>query len=61
MKGMDFTDADRVDADDFNLILWKGIMGNKPYPVTPSGLDLRQNRAELLAAYQQALKKKENK
>ena len=31
-KGMDFTDADRVDSDDFNLILWKGIMGKKPYP-----------------------------
>ncbi len=31
-KGMDFTDADRVDSDDFNQILWKGIMGKKPYP-----------------------------
>jgi hypothetical protein len=36
-------------------------MGNKPYPATPTGIDLRQNRAELLAAYQQALKKKEAK
>ena len=31
-KGMDFTDADRVDSDDFNQILWKGIMGKQPYP-----------------------------
>lgn len=31
-KGMDFTDADRVDPDQFNRILWKGLMGNKPYP-----------------------------
>ena len=31
-KGMDFTDADRVDATDFNRILWKGTMGNRPYP-----------------------------
>jgi len=61
VKGMDFTDADLVDADDFNLVLWKGLMGNKPYPKAPSGIDLRQNRGELLAAYQQALKKKEAK
>jgi YVTN family beta-propeller protein len=32
MKGMDFTDADRVDPDQFNRILWKGMMGKQPYP-----------------------------
>ena len=26
-------------------------MGNKPYPETPTGLDLRNNRAELLRHY----------
>lgn len=31
-RGMDFTDADRVDPDEFNRILWKGLMGQKPYP-----------------------------
>jgi hypothetical protein len=31
-KGMDFTDADLVDGTSFNRILWKGMMGNKPYP-----------------------------
>jgi hypothetical protein len=31
-KGMDFTDADLVDPAEFNRILWKGMMGNKPYP-----------------------------
>jgi hypothetical protein len=51
----------RVDADDFNVILWKGLVGNKPYPATPSGIDLRQNRWELLAPHQQAMKKKEAK
>jgi YVTN family beta-propeller protein len=56
-RGMDFTDADRVDDDDFNHVLWKGIMGKRPYPAKPTGLDLRQNRAELLARYQQSLKK----
>jgi DNA-binding beta-propeller fold protein YncE len=57
-KGMDFTDADRVDPGDFNRILWKGMMGGKPYPAAPTGLDLRQNRAELLARYRRSLKQK---
>src|SRR5262249_12065011 len=50
-KGMDFDDADLLDPHDFNQILWKGLMGNKPYPAKPTGLDLRQNREELLARY----------
>ena len=57
-KDMDFTDADRVDADGFNGILWKGMMGKKPYPKAPTRLDLRENRAELLARYQRSLKQK---
>ncbi len=48
-KGMDFTDADRLDAGAFNRILWKGLMGDKPYPAGPTGRNLRQNREELLA------------
>ena len=55
-KGLDFTDADRVDSADFNRILWKGMMGNRPYPSTPTGTDLRQNREELLARYGQSPK-----
>ncbi|MFY9843242.1 MAG: putative Ig domain-containing protein [Terriglobales bacterium] len=50
-KGMDFSDADRVDGGLFNRILWKGIMGDKPYPAAPTGIDLRQNREKLLADY----------
>lgn len=38
-KGMDFTDADRVDPSKFNRILWKGLMGNKPYPGAPARSD----------------------
>ena len=30
-RGMDFTDADRVDPAEFNHILWNGLMGNKPH------------------------------
>jgi len=48
-KGMNFTDADLVDGGAFNRILWKGMMGEKPYPARPTGKDLRQNRAALLA------------
>jgi YVTN family beta-propeller protein len=56
-KGMDFKDADLNDDDDFNHILWKGMMGRKPYPKAPTGLDLRENRDQLLARYQKAMKK----
>ena len=57
-KDMDFSDADRVDAAVYNRILWKGMMGNKPYPAGPTGLDLRQNREKLLASYRRSLKQK---
>lgn len=60
-RGLDFSDADLVDGGQFNRILWKGIMGNKPYPAAPTGLDLRQNRAQLLAHYQQTMPKKATK
>jgi hypothetical protein len=55
-KGLDFTDADRLDGGAFNRILWKGLMGDRPYPAGPTGKDLRQNREELLARYREALK-----
>ena len=54
-QGMDFTDADRVDGGVFNRILWKGLMGDKPYPTAPTGKDLRQNREKLLADYRRSL------
>ena len=54
--GMDFTSEDRVDPVAFNRLLWKGLMGDKPYPVAPSGKDLRHNRAALLMRYRQSLK-----
>src|SRR5262249_19377987 len=30
--GMDFSEADRVPTARFNRVLWKGLMGAKPYP-----------------------------
>jgi YVTN family beta-propeller protein len=57
-KGLDFTKEDLVDGEEYNHILWKGLMGNRPYPETPSGLDLRENRAQLLSNYNRAKKRK---
>ena len=55
-KGMDFTSQDRFDFAQYNRILWKGLMGNRPYPATPNGKDLRQNRETLLARYRRSLR-----
>jgi hypothetical protein len=30
--GFDFSEADQVPTLQFNRVLWKGLMGNKPYP-----------------------------
>jgi DNA-binding beta-propeller fold protein YncE len=54
--GMDFGAEDRFDFAQYNRILWQGLMGNKPYPAEPSGLDLRRDRAELLARYRKSRK-----
>lgn len=42
----------------YNRILWKGLMGDKPYPAGPTGKDLRQNREKLLARYRKSSKQK---
>ena len=55
-KGLDFSDADRLDDGLYNRILWKGLMGDKPYPAGSTGADLRPNREELLAHHEQSLK-----
>jgi DNA-binding beta-propeller fold protein YncE len=57
-RGMDFDDADQVDGATFNHVLWKGLMGNQPYPSRPSGKDLRQGREKLLANYRQSIRPK---
>jgi hypothetical protein len=46
-KGMDFSTEDRLDPVNFNRILWKGMMGNKPYPAGLAGIEPRQDREEL--------------
>jgi hypothetical protein len=32
--GFDFSEADRVPPQKFNRVLWKGLMGNRPYPAS---------------------------
>jgi DNA-binding beta-propeller fold protein YncE len=55
-RGMDFSSEDKFNFASYNRILWKGLMGNKPYPAVATGKDLRKNRKEYLADYQQSLK-----
>ena len=50
-RGMDFSAEDRINFNLYNHILWKGLMGDQPYPEKPTGLDLRSNRAGLLRRY----------
>jgi DNA-binding beta-propeller fold protein YncE len=57
LKGFDFHDADRVDFEAYNRVLWKGLMGDTPYPTVRSGLDLRNNRAQLLKKWEADKKK----
>ena len=42
-RGFDFSVEDRIDSEKFNRILWEGLMGDKPYPTTRSGIDLRHS------------------
>ena len=45
---LDFAVIDGMDSNSFNLITWRGIMGEVPYPTERSGQDLSQDRAKLL-------------
>jgi len=51
LKDFDFHDADRLDTEAFNRVLWEGTMGDVPYPTVRSGLNLRRNRAQLLKSW----------
>lgn len=44
-RHMDFSKEDRIDAAHYNRVLWKGIMGNKPYPTRRSGKDMTVSAA----------------
>jgi DNA-binding beta-propeller fold protein YncE len=56
LKPFDFHDADRIDAEAYNRVLWEGTMGDVPYPTTRSGKDLRKNRGRLLKEWEASKK-----
>ncbi len=43
-----FVKEDLNDAAAYNRVLWEGTMGDRPYPNTRSGRDLRRNRKKML-------------
>jgi DNA-binding beta-propeller fold protein YncE len=50
--GFDFSVEDRLDAAQYNRILWQGLVGeNIPYPSVRDGRDLRHNRGSLLKGF----------
>jgi DNA-binding beta-propeller fold protein YncE len=50
-QGFDFSKEDQVPTQQFNRVIWEGLMGDKPYPTTRSGTDLRENREALLKSF----------
>ena len=48
-RGFTFVKEDLNDAGAYNRVLWEGTMGDRPYPNTRSGRDLRHNRQKVLA------------
>jgi hypothetical protein len=55
---MNFTNEDDFDFAQYNRVLWKGLMGNRPFPSRPNGKNLRKNRDQLLARYEQTIQHK---
>jgi DNA-binding beta-propeller fold protein YncE len=45
-RGMDFSDADLVNPVLYNRVLWRGMMGNRPYPAALSNANLRRSRQD---------------
>jgi YVTN family beta-propeller protein len=48
MANQSFSRADDLDEGSFNLALWRGLMGDRPFPTERDGRDLSQNRKRLL-------------
>jgi YVTN family beta-propeller protein len=50
--GQNFSVEDKLDTAQFNVALWKGLMGeDTPYPTTRHGRDLSHDRARLLREF----------
>jgi len=55
-KGMDFSREDNLDANRYNHLLWRGVMGEAvPYPENRSRANLRHHRKKLLQDYYRGL------
>jgi len=53
--GFDFSREDRIDARQYNLIQWQGLMGlDVPYPEIRDGRDLRKHREAMLKRWRDA-------
>jgi DNA-binding beta-propeller fold protein YncE len=50
MAGQDFGQEDRLDTPRYNLALWRGLEGGRPYPEWRDAADLSHDRPALLAA-----------
>lgn len=50
-RGMNFRVEDDFNFSRYDHILWKGLMGDRPYPKEPTGLDLSHHRSALLHLY----------
>jgi len=48
MAGQNFTREDSLDEEDFNQALWRGLMGDRPFPALRHGRDLSRDRDRLL-------------
>jgi hypothetical protein len=48
MAGQNFALEDRLDTDAFNAALWAGLAGRAPEASVRSGLNLSENREQLL-------------
>jgi hypothetical protein len=54
-EGLNFERADQVDAPTYNLILWKGLLGeNVAYPAVRDGQDRTKNRKALLKHWRES-------
>src|SRR6267142_995889 len=53
--GFNFDQADQVNASNYNLILWKGLVGDDvAYPAERDGRDLSKNRGALLKQWRES-------
>ncbi len=53
LGGMDYSEEDKLDTPRFNRVLWKGLMGDQPYPARRSGENLREDRISRLPLFYQ--------